>query len=342
MSPETLQILWYLVVGVSVIAYAILDGFDLGVGILHRFTKTDQERRVFLNAIGPVWDGNEVWLVIVGGALLAGFPPVYAMLFSGFYNLCMILLGALIFRATAIEFRSQRPSKAWRATWDTVFCLASLTIAFGIGLALGNLAVGVPLDAEGDLIAEQFNAFGFYQILIGLMAAALFAMHGAIYLVMKTEGELQKKLERWTMHSIVIFTSFYLLTTYATIKYLPHMLDRMKETPVLFAIPILTLLAILNVPREMHKQRAGRAFAFSCLGIALLISIFGIGTYPILVRSTVDPVNNSLTALNASSSPFTLIVLLVIVAIGVPLVLAYGTCVYRIFSGKVKIGPTSY
>src|SRR5580700_7035846 len=142
MSAFTLSYLWYLVIGASVIFYVCLDGFDLGVGILNFFTKKDQERRIFLNSIGPVWDGNEVWFVIVGGALFAGFPDVYATLFSGFYNLCMLLLAALIFRAVAIEFRSKRESMRWRFTWDAIFSISSLLIAFGLGLTLGNLMEG--------------------------------------------------------------------------------------------------------------------------------------------------------------------------------------------------------
>ena len=154
MNEYILSFLWYLVIGACVIFYVALDGFDLGVGIMHFFTKKDEERRVFLNAIGPVWDGNEVWLVIVGGALFAGFPDVYATLFSGFYNFCMILLVGLIFRAVAIEFRSKRKSRRWRFTWDAIFSISSLVIAFGLGLTIGNLMAGIPLNENQDFIGS--------------------------------------------------------------------------------------------------------------------------------------------------------------------------------------------
>ncbi len=342
MTHPILADLWYFVVGFSLIAYTVLDGFDLGVGILHPFTKTDENRRVFLNAIGPVWDGNEVWLVIIGGALFAGFPEAYATLFSGFYNLCMILLMALIFRACAIEFRSQRASPKWRSTWDIVFSISSLVIAFGIGLALGNLIVGLPLDQNHDLIREQFHEWGPYPILVGITTVALFAMHGSIFLVMKTEPPLQNDLRRWATRAIMLFLLCYAFTTWATLAYMPHMLERMRAIPILFFVAILALLAIMNVPREMKKRNEFRAFLSSACGIALLVAIFGIGTYPELIHSSVNSETNSLTILNAASSELTLGILLIIVAIGIPLVLAYGTCIYRIFRGKVKVGKHSY
>jgi len=342
MDHNILATLWYLVVGVSIIAYTVLDGFDLGVGILHPFAKGDERRRIFLNAIGPVWDGNEVWLVIVGGALFAGFPEAYATLFSGFYNLCMLLLAALIFRACAIEFRSKRESHKWRNFWDIVFSLSSLTIAFGIGFAMGNLVEGVPLDSNHDLIKSQFNPWKPYPILLGLTTVSLLAMHGAIYLVMKTEGKLQLDLRRWCTRTIGIFILFYLLTTWATLIYMPHMIDRMRTMPFLFAVAALALLAIMNVPREMTHKRFFRAFLSSSSGIALLVTVFGIGIFPELIHSTIDPKNNSLTLMNAASSPLTLTILLVIVAIGVPLVLAYTFYIYRTFRGKVRISSSSY
>lgn len=337
-----LEILWYFVVGFAMIAYTILDGFDFGVGILHPFAKTDIERRTFLNAIGPVWDGNEVWLVIVGGALFAGFPEVYATVFSGFYNLCMCLIAALIFRAVAIEFRSQKPSTTWRTVWDMVFAFASLLIAFLIGLGLGNLVQGIPLDANHDLVVEHFSILRPYPILVGIMSTALFTMHGAIYLVMKTEGHLQARLMKWTTRTIIIFIACYAATTWATLTYMPHMVDRMRDEPYLYLIVLGAVLAIANIVREERRRNFGRAFISSCIGIALFVAIFGIGTYPVLVRSQLDPKANSLTIFNSSSSALTLEVLLIIVLIGIPFVIGYGIWIYRIFRGKVKIGKSSY
>ncbi len=342
MSESLYPLAWYFILGIAVTLYVILDGFDLGVGILHPFARKDHDRRIFLNAIGPVWDGNEVWLVIVGGAMFAGFPDVYAALFSGFYNLCMILLCGLIFRAVAIEFRSKQASKTWRSIWDWVFAVSSLVIAFGLGLSLGNLIEGVPLNEHREFVGSFALCFRPYPILIGFLSCALLAMHGSIYLCMKTEGALHEKLRRWVNRSVLVFMGVYLLATAATWIYKPYMISKMMLEPYLLIFGALALLAILNVPREFSKKRDFRAFFYSCLGIVFLMILYGIGTFPVLVRSTIDPVQYSLTFYNAASSTLTLKVLLIIVAIGIPLVLAYGYYIYRVFKGKVKIGPSSY
>ncbi len=337
-----LEFLWYLVIAFSVIAYTVLDGFDLGVGMLHPFVRTDTERRTFLNAIGPVWDGNEVWIVVVIGALFAGFPSVYATLFSSFYNLTMVLIACLIFRAAAIEFRSQKPSPRWRSLWDMVFAIASFGIAFFIGLAFGNLVQGIPLNAEGELEKALFNPWRPYPILIGVLAMALFTMHGAIFLVMKTEGELQEKLKKWTGRAIILFFIVYATTTWATWVYMPHMTERMRQSPGFLSIGVLAFLSIVNIFWEEHKRRYGRAFISSCIGIALFVALFGVGTYPMLIRSDIDSATYSLTIYNASSSALTLKILIIIAILGVPLVIAYGIWIYRIFRGKVKLGSHSY
>jgi cytochrome d ubiquinol oxidase subunit II len=182
-----LNSIWFILIGVLFTGYAILDGFDLGIGALHLFTKNDEERRIMLNSIGPVWDGNEVWLVTGGGALFAAFPNVYATAFSGFYLALMLLLAALIFRAVAIEFRSKRPERWWRQTWDIGFSAGSILSALLIGVALGNIAWGVPIGADGEFAGTFLGLLKPYPILIGVTTVALFMMHGAIYGVMKTE-----------------------------------------------------------------------------------------------------------------------------------------------------------
>ncbi len=342
MSDSILPLLWYLIIGVCVFFYVALDGFDLGVGMLHFFTKKDEERRVFLNAIGPVWDGNEVWLVVFGGALFAGFPDVYATLFSGFYDFCMILLAALIFRAVAIEFRSKRESIRWRFTWDAIFSIASLLIAFGLGLAIGNLMEGIPLDKNENFACTPSTCFRPFPIMIGFFTVSLLLMHGSIYLAMKTEGELHDRLRKWSIRCMLVFIVFYVLTTATTWLHVPHMVEKFVSNPWYAVVPLLALLAILNVPRMFTRNQDGWAFLFSCFCIFFLLCIYGIGTFPNLVRSTIDPDQNSLTYYNSSSSTLTLKVLLIIVAIGIPMVFAYGALIYRIFRGKVKIGSSSY
>ncbi len=338
----SLELVWYFIIGISVIFYVILDGFDLGVGMLHLCGRKDEERRVFLNAIGPVWDGNEVWLIIVAGGLFAGFPDVYATLFSSFYNICMFLLLGLIFRAVAIEFRSKRPSKRWRSTWDVTFCIASGAIAWGLGFVLGNLVEGIPLDEHKDFAGTFSDFFSLYTVLFGFVSMALFMMHGALYLLVKTEGDVQEHVRMWTKRVIYIFIALYALVSVATIMWRPHMIERLNMFPWAYLLPIAALLCILNIPRLVSKKKDGSAFIFSCGGIALLFILFGVGTFPVLVRSTLNPEVNSLTFMNSASSPLTLKVLLLIVAIGVPLVLAYGWYIYRTFRGKVKLGPSSY
>src|SRR5436309_5057031 len=199
MEPTTVQVTWFVLLGVLMAGYAILDGFDLGVGILHLCARGDTERRVFMNSIGPIWDGNEVWLVVLGGATFAAFPNAYAAAFSGFYLGFMLLLCCLIFRGVSMEFRSKRPSRLWRGAWDVAFSAASALATFLFGVVVGNCMRGLPLGADGDLThaLSLFDLLGPYAILVGLFAVATFAMHGAIYLYLKTEGELQKKAHGW-------------------------------------------------------------------------------------------------------------------------------------------------
>lgn len=338
----TLEIIWYIVIILCMIGYAMLDGFDLGVGILHLFVKTDEERRIFLNAIGPVWDGNEVWLVIVVGALFAGFPDVYAVLLSTFYIPVMVLLMGLIFRAVSIEFRSKRESVRWRRNWDFLFALGSFVIAFGVGVALGNLIQGIPLD-ENHIFVGVFKDFMHpFALLIGITTVALFAMHGAIYLVMKTEGELHDKLRGWVPFCITFFIFMYTVTTYTTLYDKPYMIALMKSYPILALVPLIALITIVAVPFLMKRLRDGWAFISSCISIACLLALAALGTFPYMIRSTINPETNSLFISNAASSQLTLKVLLIIVIIGVPLVLGYGFFVYRIFRGKVKVEPHSY
>ena len=311
------------------------------VGALYLFVRRDDERRVLLNAIGPVWDGNEVWLVTAGGALFAAFPAVYATVFSGFYLVFILLLFALIFRAVAIEFRGKVDSAAWRRWWDASFASGSVLAAFLIGLAMGNLAWGVPLDPEGEYVGTITGLLTPFPILAGLTTVALFLMHGAIFLVMKTEGELHARIRSWVRPTIVGFVIFYNVTTMATLLYVPHLTALIRSRPEFFLVGLAGSLAIANIPREIHRGRDFRAFLSSSAAIATLLLLFGLGMFPDLVYSWPHP-EYSLTLHNAASSPRTLRTMLVIAIIGVPLVLAYTAGIYWIFRGKVKLDPHSY
>ena len=336
-----LNTIWFALVGVLFTGYAMLDGFDLGIGALHLFTKKDEERRVLLNSIGPVWDGNEVWLVTGGGALFAAFPNVYATVFSGFYLAFYLLLAALIFRAVAIEFRSKQPMRWWRQTWDIGFSVGSILSALLIGVALGNIAWGIPIDANGEFAGTFLGLLKPYPLLVGITTVALFMMHGAIYGVMKTEGALHDKLRVWTMRCIIFFVICAAMTTMATLLYAPHIAARVKENPWLFSIVLANMLAIANIPREFHHGRDGFAFVSSCAAMISLMALFAIDLYPNMVYSWPKP-EDSLTIYNAASSSKTLGIMLIIACIGVPIVIAYTICIYWIFRGKVKMDRMSY
>jgi cytochrome bd ubiquinol oxidase subunit II len=332
---------WFLLVGALFTGYAVLDGFDLGVGTLHLFTRTDTDRRTLINAIGPVWDGNEVWLVTGGGALFAAFPQVYATVFSGFYLAFILLLFALIFRAVAIEFRSKLPMSWWRRMWDWSFFGGSTLSALLIGVAMGNLAWGVPLSADGEFAGNFLTLLKPYTLLTGVTTVALFAMHGAIYLAMKTEGELRERVRAWTRPAIITFVVCYVTTTMATLLYVPHMTDRIREQPVLFLVPLAGMLAIANIPREVHHGRDFRAFLSSSATVVTLLALFGLGMFPHLVYSNPGSLHGW-TIHNAASSPQTLRNMLIIAALGLPLVVAYTVSIYWIFRGRVKLDPSSY
>ncbi len=336
-----LNAVWFGLIGVLFTGYALLDGFDLGVGALHLFTKSDDERRVMLNAIGPVWDGNEVWLVTGGGALFAAFPGVYATVFSGFYLAFVLLLVALIFRAVAIEFRSKQPMRWWRQMWDIGFAVGSIGSSLLIGVAMGNIAWGLPLDAEHEFAGNFWTLLHPYTLLLGVTTLALFMMHGSIYAVMKTEGALHDRLRGWVNHCIIFFIMCYALTTMATLLYVPHMAARVRANPWLFSIAVVNMFAIANIPREIHHGRDRRAFVSSGIAMIALMGLFGLEMFPNLVFSQPDPAH-SLTIYNAASSTKTLGIMLTIALIGVPLVLAYTVSIYWIFRGKVKLDRTSY
>lgn len=336
-----LNLTWFILVGALLTGYAILDGFDLGVGILHLFTKTDTERRLMLNSIGPVWDGNEVWLVTGGGALFAAFPDVYATSFSAFYLPFMLLLVMLIFRAVAIEFRSKEEWKWWRTVWDIGFSMSSLFAALLMGIAVGNIAYGIPLGADGEYHGKWFQLLHPYALLVGVTTVALFAMHGSIYALMKTEGELQEKIRSWIKNTIAFFSITYVLTTMATLLYVPQMTDRVREQPLFFIVAVLNALAIANIPREIYHNREFSAFISSCFNIIFLMILFALGIFPYLLPSNPN-YSNGLSLYSASSSQGTLGIMLIIALLAIPMVLSYTVSIYWIFRGKVTLTPKSY
>jgi len=341
MHLPDLNTIWFLLVGILFTGYAILDGFDFGVGILHLFVKKDEDRRILLNSIGPVWDGNEVWLVTGGGALFAAFPGAYATVFSGFYNAFMLLLAALIFRAVSIEFRSKEPGKAWRQGWDIAFSVGSFLAAFLIGVALGNITRGIPLDSQGDFIGTFIGLLNPYSLLLGVTVVALFAMHGAIFLVMKTEGELQATIKGWVPRLIGVFLILFLSFNVATFFECPDLVAVMMTRPHGFLILALDIAVALSIPRMIRKGAEFGAFLMSALTMVLLMAVLGISYFPHIVMSMPDP-SNSLTIYNCASSQKTLGIMLIIAIIGIPIVLAYTVSIYWIFRGKTRLGHVGY
>ncbi|MCA8960240.1 MAG: cytochrome d ubiquinol oxidase subunit II [Planctomycetes bacterium] len=331
---------WFVLLGVLLTGYAILDGFDLGVGILHPLCRGDRERRVAMNAIGPLWDGNEVWLVTFGGALFAAFPEAYATVFSAFYLPFMLLLFCLILRAVSLEFRSKRPGPRWRATWDRLFFLSCTGATFLFGVAVGDSMIGLDIDAHADYRGGLLGLLRPYALLVGALAVSLFALHGSLFLGLKTEGELRDRLHRWSWRFFLAFFAFFATTTAITVHLVPAALTNFETQPWLVAIPLLLLAAVGNIARCLHRGSPGQAFASSCATIAGLVTLFGIALFPHLVMA--HDAEHSLTIHNASSSPTTLKIMLTIALIGMPFVVAYTVAIYWIYRGKVKLDDFSY
>ena len=331
---------WFLVFGAVISGYAILDGFDLGAGALHLFLKKEESRRIALNAIGPVWDGNEVWLVIGGGALFAGFPVAYAAIFSAFYVPFMVFLVGLIFRAISIEFRSKEPMLWWRAGWDISYCVSNIVVALSLGLMLGNVALGIPLNEQHEFSGSWLYFFNPFAILIAITTLSLFMLHGAIYLGMKTENRLYTKLTVLAKNFTIFFVLSFALSTFYTLLYIPHLSDAIRGNTALFILPLIMTLAIANIPRCLKKRNFRVAFLSSSVTIAALLILVAVEVFPYLVYSPQFPAN-SITVQNAASSPKTMGILLVIAMIGSPLVLLYTGFVFWTFKGKVKLDETT-
>ena len=333
---------WFLVIGGLFSGYAILDGFDFGAGAWHLFFKKELNRRIALNAVGPVWDGNEVWLVIGGGALFAGFPVMYATLFSSLYIPFMLFLIFIIFRAISIEFRGKEEMLWWRRLWDISYSFSSIMLAFLLGVVLGNVLQGFAIGENYQYTGSGFFEFlNPYAIMTGVTTLALFMAHGAIYLLLKTEGAMFDQLTNLLQKGMIFFMVSFAITTLYTLLYIPHLSDDFKSAPILFAVPVLTFLSIANVPRLASKKNYKLAFFFSSLTISLLLVLVAVELYPNLLFSTVDP-KYSLDVYEAASSERSLGIMLLFVAIGGPLVLGYTFFVYRTFRGKVKLDDHSY
>jgi cytochrome bd ubiquinol oxidase subunit II len=344
-----METVWFAIAAGMLATYAVLDGFDFGAGILHRLVaRTDLERQIVLSAIGPVWDGNEVWLIAAGGVLFMAFPRAYSTAFSGFYLALMIVLWLLILRGVAIEFRSHEENPLWREFWDTVFSVASILLAVVFGASLGNLVRGVPLGKDGlagmplftnFLPGKRPGIFDWYTTLVGLFAVAALAGHGAMYLAWRTTGPVHERSLAYARIAWWIELPLWVAVTFSTALVQYQVFTNLVARPWSFLFVILALggygavFFFVARGRELPAFLSSSAFLFGLIGATM------IGNYPYWLRSTIDP-SFSLTAWNTASSAYGLRVALAWWLVGITLAVGYFVNLFRSIHGKVPV-PTS-
>jgi cytochrome bd ubiquinol oxidase subunit II len=343
--------IWFWIVAVMIVAYVIFDGFDLGVGILHPFlARSEQDRQLMLRAIGPVWDGNEVWLLAGGGTLYFAFPLLYAAAFSGFYLALMIVLWLLILRGLGIELRMHLEVGVWRAFFDGLFFLSSLLLAIFYGAALANVIRGVPLGSDGYFflplwtdwrVGPHPGILDWYTVIGGVLALAALALHGTLYLAVKTENELQQRSRMAARFLSIALLVLTVVSLPATIAARPDVLGNYRAYPVLFLVPVVVLLALIAIIYFSRKHDDRKAFTSSCLYLAFMLVGAAVALYPRLLPSS-DDASRDITIANALSGPHTLHVGLIWWAFGMCLALMYFVIVYRLFRGKVRLEAGGY
>jgi cytochrome bd ubiquinol oxidase subunit II len=343
-----MEAVWFAIVSAMLAVYAVLDGFDFGVGVIHRLVaRTDDERRTVLAAIGPVWDGNEVWLIAAGGVLFMAFPNVYATAFSGFYMALMIVLWLLILRGVAIEFRSHQDNPLWREFWDSVFSVASALLAVAFGATLGNLVRGVPLGAEGLSGMPLFTNFrtgrdpgilDWYTGLAGLFTFVALAGHGALYLVWRTTGPVRERSLALAMSAWKAVIVLWVVTTAATAWVQPSVFSNIVGRPWALLFVALSAAGIWGAIRFSRRGQELAAFLSSSGFLLGMVATALAGNYPFWLRSTIQP-SYSLTAANSISGRYGMEVALVWLAAGIALTTIYFTYLYRSMRGKVGADP---
>jgi len=335
---------WYLLVAIMITAYVIFDGFDLGVGILHLFiARTEEERGILIRTIGPVWDGNEVWLLAGGGTLYFAFPLLYASGFSGFYLPLMIVLWLLILRAIGIELRMHLNSLVWRGLFNGFFGISSLLLTVFYGAALGNVIRGVPLQSDGYFflplwtnwnVGAQPGILDWYTVIAGVVALVALALHGAHYAALKTSGDLNVRSHRAATVLLPVLVLVTIVSLVATLFIRPSLLDNYQRVPVLYAIPILVIASLLGMWRMERKRNEFGAFLSSSAYLVFMLVGAAAAVYPNLLTSTTDPGLN-ITVYNAHSGEHSLAVGLIWWSFGMLIAIAYFVLVYRTFRGKI-------
>ena len=338
--------LWFCLVAFMLAMYVVLDGFDIGAGIIHLFVaRTDDERRTVIRSIGPVWDGNEVWLIAAGGTLYFAFPGLYASSFSGFYLPLMMVLWLLILRGTSVEFRSHVVSEIWAQFWDGVFAFSGVLLAIFFGAALGNVVRGVPLDASGHffeplwttfLPAEQTGILDWFTILVGLAALAALATHGALWVWLKTEGALAERARRAAQLCSWVGMVLAAIVTIAGFLLRPSLFDNFAAHPLGFIFPAFTLAGLAGITFELYARRERLAFLASCVYLLGMLTSVAYSLYPRVLPSSTNPAF-ALTIDTVKAGDHGLRVGVVWWIIGMALVAAYSVHTYRSFAGKVKL-----
>lgn len=328
-----LEIAWFILWGVLWAVYFALDGFDLGLGMLSIMMRDETEKQTLYRAMGPFWDGNEVWFIAAGGVTFAAFPAAYATLFSALYAPLMFVLFALIMRGVSIEFRNQLPHVAWRTFWDACLVASSITASFLFGLIFANLFAGIPVGPEGEFQGSILDLFNPYGLIGGLLFAGIFVMHGMLWLVTKSEGLLRQRMsdaatQAWPV-LLVVTLAFFAMTALAT-----NLAAIYLARPVLFLLPIVAVGACIAVGVYLHLKSSWSAWCASALFIAGGVMTGVVGMYPNLIHSSVNPAF-SVTVAGAASSPLTLKIMLVVALVFVPVVIAYQAWVYWLFRERI-------
>ncbi|MBP6716940.1 MAG: cytochrome d ubiquinol oxidase subunit II [Acidobacteria bacterium] len=340
-----METLWFAIAAVAIATYVVLDGFDFGAGILHLFVaRTDTQRRQVLAAIGPFWDGNEVWLLATGGVLFLAFPKVLASGLSGFYFAIMLVLWVLILRGISIEFRSHVEDTMWRAFWDVIFAVASTLAPVLFGAALGNLLRGVPLDDQGWFglsLFESFSPFGalgtldWYTVLAGVLALAAIAHHGALFLAWKTDGDVHARSISAATRLFPLVIVLWLTATIATIIVAPDVYAAWKTRPLAWLLTAVFAVGLLSTAISRRQHRDLAAFLGSCVFLLGALAATAASVFPVMLRSSVDP-SRSLTAFNAASSPHALAAGLWWWPVGAALAVGYFTLLFHLHRGKAQ------
>lgn len=369
MSFELLRVIWWLLLGVLLIGFALTDGFDLGVGALLPFVaKTDTERRVVINTIGPVWEGNQVWFIFGGGAIFAAWPPLYAVSFSGFYLAMFLVLAAMILRPVGFKYRSKRDSAQWRSGWDWALFIGGAVPALVFGVAVGNVLQGVPFHLTPDLLMPRYDGTALgkllgllnpFALLAGVVSLSMLVMHGSAWLRLKTDGHIADRARSFgTVAGIIAFVSYaaaglWLATGIDGYQIVGDVVKDGPSNPLLSEVsregswmaayaarpwiaiaPIMGFVGIILTVLGTRADREVSTLLFSKLAIFGIISSVGLTMFPFILPSSVDP-NSSLTVWDSSSSHLTLFVMLVAAVIFMPIILAYTAWVYKVLWGKV-------